>query len=200
MREPASREIISASLELYETEVCFLHIQLIGTNVWLPKMYRIPPDIDFESSTSLAKSESWNNAILRCCAVFPTLQYCRYSLAWWMYEIKRAKRLSQDFCPFCDHMSKFIHRPQNIRSPNTSQTQTFHSKLWANCWQFSNWSYFFFLKMVVIKAWCCDFVWLLSCFIRMFAISFHTFLGMTFNVIGPRSYCFCIWFPWSSGR
>ena len=38
MREPASREIISASVELCETEVCFLHIQLIGTNVWLPKM------------------------------------------------------------------------------------------------------------------------------------------------------------------
>ena len=33
MREPASREIISASVELCETEVCFLHIQLIGTNV-----------------------------------------------------------------------------------------------------------------------------------------------------------------------
>ena len=33
MREPASREIISASVELCETEVCFLHIQLVGTNV-----------------------------------------------------------------------------------------------------------------------------------------------------------------------
>ena len=33
MRKHASREIISASVELCETEVCFLHIQLIGTNV-----------------------------------------------------------------------------------------------------------------------------------------------------------------------
>ena len=33
MRELASREITSASVELCETEVCFLHIQLIGTNV-----------------------------------------------------------------------------------------------------------------------------------------------------------------------
>ena len=33
MRKPASREIISASVELCETEVRFLHIQLIGTNV-----------------------------------------------------------------------------------------------------------------------------------------------------------------------
>ena len=30
---PASEEIISDSVELCETEVCFLHIQLIGTNV-----------------------------------------------------------------------------------------------------------------------------------------------------------------------
>ena len=34
MRKPASREIISASVELCETEVCFLHTQLTGTNVW----------------------------------------------------------------------------------------------------------------------------------------------------------------------
>ena len=51
-------EMISASVELCETEVCFLHIQLIGTNVWLPKMHKIPSDADFESSKSPTKSES----------------------------------------------------------------------------------------------------------------------------------------------
>ena len=55
MRKPASREIISASVEQCETEVCFLHIQLIGTNVWLPNMHKSPPDVDFESSRSPAK-------------------------------------------------------------------------------------------------------------------------------------------------
>ena len=100
MRKPASREMISASVELCETDVFFLHIQLVGTNVRLPKMNRIPPDVDFESSRSPAKSESWNNPSLHCCAVFPTYQYCRYSLVWWMYEIKRAKRLSQAFVHF----------------------------------------------------------------------------------------------------
>ena len=54
----ASNEMISDSVELFETEVCFLHIQLIGTNVRLPKMYNVPPDVDFESSRSPAKSES----------------------------------------------------------------------------------------------------------------------------------------------
>ena len=84
IRRPASRESIPASVELCETEVCFLHIQLIGTNVWLPKMHKIPPDVDFESSESPAKSESWNNPNLLCCVVFPTWQYCLSSLVWWM--------------------------------------------------------------------------------------------------------------------
>ena len=58
MRKPASREITSASVELCETDICFLHIQLIGTSVQLPKMHKSPPDVDFESSRSPAKSES----------------------------------------------------------------------------------------------------------------------------------------------
>ena len=49
---PASKEMISASVELCETEVCFLHLQLVGTNVWLRKMHR------------------------HCFVVFPTWQYC----------------------------------------------------------------------------------------------------------------------------
>ena len=46
---PASKEMITDSVELCETEVCFSHIQLIGTNVWLPKMHNIPSDVDVES-------------------------------------------------------------------------------------------------------------------------------------------------------
>ena len=85
MRKPASREIISASVELCETEVCFLHIQLTGTNVLLPKMQKSAPDVDFESSRSPAKSESWNNPNLHCCAACPTWQYCLNSHVWWMF-------------------------------------------------------------------------------------------------------------------
>ena len=81
---PASKEMISDSVELCETEVCFLHIQLIGTNVGLPKMHNVPPDVDFESSRYPAKSESWNSPNLLCLAVFPTWQYCLYSRVWWM--------------------------------------------------------------------------------------------------------------------
>ena len=81
---PASKEMISDSVELCETEVCFLHIQLVGTNVWLPKMHNVSPDVDFESSRSPEKSESWNSPSLHCLAVFPTGQYCLYSHVWWM--------------------------------------------------------------------------------------------------------------------
>ena len=60
--------------DLCETEVCILHIQLVGTNVWLPKIHNIPPEVDFEPARPPAKSESWNSASLHCCAVFATWQ------------------------------------------------------------------------------------------------------------------------------
>ena len=47
IRNPASREIISDSVELREAEVCFLHIHLTGTNVLLPKIHKTPPEVDF---------------------------------------------------------------------------------------------------------------------------------------------------------
>ena len=72
MRKLASREMISASVELCETASCFLHIQLIGTNVWLPKNTKTLLHVDFESSKALAKSKSWNNPSVHCCAVFLT--------------------------------------------------------------------------------------------------------------------------------
>ena len=62
----------SPSVEPSETEVCFLHIHLKGTNVWLPKIHKILPEVDFESSRSPAQSESWNSPNVHCCAVFPT--------------------------------------------------------------------------------------------------------------------------------
>ena len=59
------------------------------------KTHNVPPDVDFESSRSPAKSESWNSPILHCFGVLPTWQYCLYSHVWWMEEIKRDNRLSQ---------------------------------------------------------------------------------------------------------
>ena len=41
------REKFSVTVELCETKVGFLHIQLVCTNVWLPKIHNVPPDVDF---------------------------------------------------------------------------------------------------------------------------------------------------------
>ena len=106
------KRLISDSVELWETAVCFLHIQLIGTNVWLSKMHNVPPEVDFESSRSPAKSDSWNSPSLHCLAVLPTWQYCLYSHVWWIFEINRFRRLSQALVHFVmDRASLFTdHR------------------------------------------------------------------------------------------
>ena len=108
---PVSREIFWDSVELWETDVCFLHIQLIGTNVWLPKTHNVPPEVNFESSGSPAKSESWNSPNLHCLAVFPAWQYCLYSQVWWIYEINRFRRLSHAFGQFCHGSCELIYWP-----------------------------------------------------------------------------------------
>ena len=43
MRRPASNEITSDYVELCDTAVCFLHIQLLGTTVRLPKIEKFTP-------------------------------------------------------------------------------------------------------------------------------------------------------------
>ena len=133
----------------FSTEVCILHIQLIGTHVWLPKMHRIRPDVDFESSRSPEKEESWNNPNLHW-AVFPTWQCSLNPHVWWMYEIKRAKRLSQVFVHFVtaraslftDHKiaglpvrAKYRHlRTMCENTVDKSPTVSFSSSL--NWWSF----------------------------------------------------------------
>ena len=82
---PASKKMISDSVELCDTEVCFLHIQLVGTNVWFAKMHKSPPDVYSESSRSPAKSESGDNPNLHCCDAFPAWQHYLHFHVWWMY-------------------------------------------------------------------------------------------------------------------
>ena len=109
---PVSREIISDSVELWKTDVCFLHIQLIGTNVWRPKTHNDPPQVDFESSRSPAKSESWNSPYLHCLAIFPTWQYCLHSLVWWMNLWNQSiQAFITSLGPFCCGSCELIHWP-----------------------------------------------------------------------------------------
>ena len=64
-----------------------------GPNVRLPNTHETPPEVDFESSQSLAESESWNKPTRQCWAVLLTWQHCWNSFAWWMYDINLAKCL-----------------------------------------------------------------------------------------------------------
>ena len=88
---PASKEMISDSVEMCETEVCFLHSQLIGTNVWLPKTQNVPSD-DFWILKNTSKIEVLKQSKS---ALFDSVswQYCLHSHVWWMWEIKRDNRL-----------------------------------------------------------------------------------------------------------
>ena len=128
VRKAASREMISASVEPCETEVCVLHIQLVGTNVWFPKMHRTPPDVNCESSRSPAKSESWKIQVYTIVLCFPHNDIVGTHLC-----DERTRSNAPSVChkllSIGDPTSKFIHRPWNVRSPNSSQIKTFESNL-----------------------------------------------------------------------
>ena len=51
IRSPASNETIFDSVELWDTDVCFLHIQLMGTNARLPNIHKTPPEVDLRILT-----------------------------------------------------------------------------------------------------------------------------------------------------
>ena len=94
IRNPASNEMIPDSVVLWNTDVCFLHIQQIGTKVRLPNMHKIPSMLisspqGHQQSLSFG-TDPIDNAEL-CCPH----DNIDGSLLWWMYEIHLPKCLSQ---------------------------------------------------------------------------------------------------------
>ena len=145
----------------------------------------VPPEVDFESSRSPAKSESWNSPNLHCLAVFPTWQYCLYSHVWCMWEIKRDNRLSQALVHFViDRASLFTDR-RISGLPIRAKYKHFRTIWEHNLKKFSQGFHFFF-EMMVINEWSWYFVELVSRPVCQLTISFHTFLGTTFHIVGPR--------------
>ena len=65
--------MISDSVELCETEVCFLNIQLMGTNVWLLETHDVPPEGILNPKSLL------QNRILETVPACTVLQYCPHS-------------------------------------------------------------------------------------------------------------------------
>ena len=125
------------------------------------QMHNVPPEVDFESSRSPAKSESWNSPSLHCLAVLPTLQYCLDS-HWF-------RRLSKALVNFVmDRASLFTdHRMSAL--PIRAKLKKICNNLRACIWQFSNRFHFFFFEVVIIDAWRIDA--LQSCCVVLFANS-----------------------------
>ena len=167
---PALKDMISNSVELCETEVCFWHIQLIGTNVWLPTMHNVPPEVDFESSRSPA-----------------TVRVLKQSQSALFDSVSHVTILFVITCMMnVRDQTRSSFWPWNIKSSNTCQVSAFQNNFRAYFWQFSHKFHFFFLEVVVIDARSRYFIELLHRLVCQLTISFHTFLGMTFHVIGRR--------------
>ena len=200
MRKPASTEMISASVELCETDVGYLHIQLVDTNVWLPKNTQDTSWCWFWVSKSPAKSVmKQSKSALLCCLSHIT----ELSVFTSMMNVRDHTRQLFVTClfPFRYRTSKFVHRPQNIKSPNTCQTQTFQTTLWTNCRQVSDELIFFFKKIDGRQ----NMVWRLCIIVKSFYSQVHNiFLHISLRHLPchwrPRKCCFCIRFPWNSGR
>ena len=115
MRKPASKEMISASVELCETEVCFLHIQLIGTNVWLPKYTRHLLRLISNLQDPL-QNQSLETILV--CIVVPCFPH--NNIVWITCVMNVRDQARQAFvakiCPFCDR-TRMFYRPEDIGSP-----------------------------------------------------------------------------------
>ena len=95
IRKPASREMISDSVELCDTHVCFLHIQHIGTNVWPPNMHNILTWSWFRIFIDLLQNQNLETVPIDIVAqYFPHDNIVCIHLCNECDEIKRAKRLS----------------------------------------------------------------------------------------------------------
>ena len=107
-------------------------------NVRLPKIHKIPPEVDFlnlqdpsAKSESLAQSQS---TMLRRITHMTMLSVVICVMNVW-------NQTSQAFvtcsCPYSDWLSKFVDRPQNVWSSNSCHVQACQDNMWANFWQFS---------------------------------------------------------------
>ena len=179
------KRIVSASAELCDTHVCFLHIQLIGTHVWLPNTRNVPPDVDCESS------KSPENLNLEIIPIYLVVQYFPHENIVCIHLCNECKR---------SNAPNVCHRLWSI--------------LWSHvqlCWltieypfyqfvpdldiseQFVNILLTIFPQISILLLWidghqCMELTLciIVQWFVCQFAISFHTLFGRTFHVVGPR--------------
>ena len=164
--------------------------------MWLPKLHKNRHDVDFEPSRSPEKSESWNTPALHWCACVTHMTLLPKFTRVMNVRDQTCQTSVTCFGPFRYRTSRFVHWPQNIRSTNTCQISACQNNLRTCFWQFSHGFQFFFFGKMVVQARTWNFVELLSRLVGQLTISFQTFLGMTFHIVGPRRDSVCLKFPW----
>ena len=181
---PVSKEMISDSVELWETAVCFLHIQLVGTNVWLPKMHNVPPEVDFESSRSPAKSvlKQSQSALFSSITHITILSVFTSMMNMWNQSIQA---FVTRFGPFViDRASLFTDHRISGR-PIRAKYKHFRT-IWEHTCDNSPTDFI----SSSLKWWSSmhgvgNFVELLCRLVCQLTISFHTLFGMTLHIIRP---------------
>ena len=133
----------------------------MGTNVRIPKIYEIPPKVDFESSRFPAKYESWNRPYRQCWAVLPTWQCCRWSFVWWVWKINQAKLVSQDLVHSVTARSSAFTDQRMPTLPMLAASKHWNTICEHIFGQLSNRYQLFFLETVVVHARGWDFEQLL---------------------------------------
>ena len=147
IRSPASNEMISDSLELFDTDVCFLHIQLMWQMsdfqkhmksrrswFWILKVASKIWVLEWTQSTMLSRATHITILSVATCVMNVRNQSCWTS-------VTRS-------CPFGDWSSKFVYGPKKVRSTNSCKVQAFQDHVRAYLWQFSDWFKFFLFEVM----------------------------------------------------
>ena len=144
-----------------------------------------PPEVDFESSRSQAKSESRNKPSRQCWAVLPTGQYCRNSFLWWMYEINHANRLSHVWVHIVIALAISLTNQRMSGLPNRAKYEHFKTICEQTCDDSPTDSSSSCLNWWSSKQWL-ETLYNSSIFVCQLAVSLKAFSSTSLHVVGPR--------------
>ena len=105
---PASKEMNDFWF-CWTTEVCFLHIQLFVTHVWLPKMHSVLREVGFrifKISREVRIYKQSQSALFFSITHIAMLFVFTYVMNVWNQSIQA---FVTGFGPFCDRSCKFVH-------------------------------------------------------------------------------------------
>ena len=175
--------MISDSVELCETDVCFLHIQLNWNKRMTSKNAQCSARSRFRISKISREVRVWKPSQP---ALFGSVSQLTNTVCIHMHD---ECRRSNDII-VCHKLWSISWSIVQACSPTIEYQvvqyvpiQVFQNNLRAYSWQFSYRFQFFFFEVVVIDAWSRYFVELVSRPVCQLTVSFHTFHGMTFHIV-----------------